>query len=760
MQMQRLRKLTVFFILTFIALSQVSLVSAETSERIIESSSNESSSESSEDPEEPKESVKESDKSDEDAEIVRTSESEELPTSEKEETVTSSYGPAKNKRTLVRPFLVGTADNPSNVHPSWGELGDYHNPNGYESGVNISNVFRPGISSSGLPPQVYENGKVLTITKDQKSQLGAVWSKNKIDLSYDFAFRFDIYLGLKKRKTTSPSSEMGTGDGMTFTFTNDPRIGTADETSVIGSGGKALGAYGVGSAGRNYVRNAISVEYDTFYNDDQDSGLSATDRRYGHIGVVKPAETTPKGHLAVTNSNFWLSFGGTYYDNRLLPGWRSMVVAWHAASRTLMIREENDVDDGIPPISYTFKDEQEMLSTFGGSKEVYFGFTGSTGSLAQTNALMIREMPTAIKSQEATIQNVTQNSSVGTDVTAQRGDKLEIKDSIKIKKNSFGSKNVTIETTLPYGLDFDDKLNLRLNGTEIPETLYEISGQKLKFPNLNLENTSNDLLKEYVIAFNAKVSEGAAIGKSLNTNFHLTNPDALEVDYTSNNVSVTVENPPAANLVLHHKKADSKSVETETISMPIGKKFRLIDYKKATSDYQDYVYTGLEGGDSDETEHEMTSAGAEFTLLYKPKGEFKMTVPKIFNFGSYPIQQKEINATKPKGYEADGSTQTDLSIKDTRYQKSKWTLSLAQSKPIQLEGDGDRKSLADTLYYSDAQINQNASVVESDTFTTDTILNISSSWTDTKGLMMKIPFSKQYKGVYTGELTWTYALAP
>ena len=85
-----------------------------------------------------------------------------------------------------------------------------------------------------------------------------------------------------------------------------------------------------------------------------------------------------------------------------------------------------------------------------------------------------------------------------------------------------------------------------MNGTEIPETLYEISGQKLKFPNLNLENTSNDLLKEYVIAFNAKVSEGAAIGKSLNTNFHLTNPDALEVDYTSNNVSVTVEDPPAA----------------------------------------------------------------------------------------------------------------------------------------------------------------------------------------------------------------------
>ncbi len=103
--------------------------------------------------------------------------------------------------------------------------------------------------------------------------------------------------------------------------------------------------------------------------------------------LLKP---TPKGHLAVTNSNFWLSFGRTYYDNRLLPGWRSMVVAWHTASRSLMIREENDVDDGIPPISYTFKDEQEMLSTFGDSKEVYFGFTGSTGSLAQTNALMIR----------------------------------------------------------------------------------------------------------------------------------------------------------------------------------------------------------------------------------------------------------------------------------------------------------------------------------------------------------------------------------
>lgn len=752
--MQRLRKLTVFFILTFIALSQVSFVSAETSERIVESSTNESSSESSsESSEAPKEPVHASNNG-----ITTTSETEDLPATKKKDTVTSNSVPAKNQRTLVKPLLVGTADNPSNVHPSWGELGDYHNPNGYSNGVNISNVFRPGISSSGLPPQVFENGKVLTITKDQKSQLGAVWSKNKIDLTHDFAFRFDIYLGLKKKKALD--SEMGTGDGMTFTFTNDPRIGTADETSVIGSGGKALGAYGVGSAGRNYVRNAISVEYDTFYNDDQDSGLSATDRRYGHIGVVKPAETTPKGHLAVTNSNFWLSFGGTYYDNRLLPGWRSMVVAWHAASRTLMIREENDVDDGIPPISYTFKDEQEMLSTFGGSKEVYFGFTGSTGSAAQTNAIMIREMPTAIEKQEATIQNITQNSSVGTDVTAQRGDKLEIKDSIKVKKNSFGAKTIDIETILPGGIEFDDKVNLKLDGVDIPESEYEITGKTLKIKSLDLMNTSNELLKEYVIAFNAKVSDDAAIGTPLSTNFHLTNPDALEIDYRSNDVTVTVENPPAANLVIHHKKADTGSIEKDTISMPIGKEFRLIDYKKTTADYQEYVYTGLENGDSDETVHKMTSAGAEFTLLYKPKGEFKLTVPKIFNFGSYPVQQDKVKATKPKGYEADGSTPTDLNIKDTRYQKSKWTLSLAQSKPIQLERDSDRKSLADTLYYSDAQINQNAAVVESDTFTTDTSLNISSSWTDTKGLMMKIPFSKQYKGVYTGELTWTYALAP
>lgn len=753
--MQRLRKLTVFFILTFTALSQVSFVSAETSERVVESSTNESSSESSsESSEAPKEAVHASNNG-----ITTTSETEDLPATKKKDTVTSNSVPAKNQRTLVKPLLVGTADNPSNVHPSWGELGDYHNPNGYSSGVDISNVFRPGISSSGLPPQVFENGKVLTITKDQKSQLGAVWSKNKIDLTHDFAFRFDIYLGLKKRKTTSPSSDMGTGDGMTFTFTNDPRLEDGNETSVIGSGGKSMGAYGDGK-GKNYVQNAISVEYDTFYNTDQDSGLSATDRQYGHIGVVKPAETTPKGHLAVTNSNFWLSFGGTYYDNRLLPGWRSMVVAWHAASRTLMIREENDVDDGIPPISYTFKDEQEMLSTFGGSKEVYFGFTGSTGSLAQTNALMIREMPTAIKSQEATIQNITQNSSVGTDVTAQRGDKLEIKDSIKVKKNSFGAKTIDIETILPGGIEFDDKVNLKLDGVDIPESEYEITGKTLKIKSLDLMNTSNDLLKEYVIAFNAKVSDDAAIGKSVSTNFHLTNPDALEIDYRSNDVTVTVENPPVANLVIHHKKADTGSIEKDTISMPIGKEFRLIDYKKTTADYQEYVYTGLENGDSDETVHKMTSAGAEFTLLYKPKGEFTLTVPKIFNFGSYPVQQDKVKATKPKGYEADGSTPTDLNIEDTRYQKSKWTLSLAQSKPIQLERDSDRKSLADTLYYSDAQINQNAAVVESDTFTTDTSLNISSSWTDTKGLMMKIPFSKQYKGVYTGELTWTYALAP
>ena len=70
----------------------------------------------------------------------------------------------------------------------------------------------------------------------------------------DFTFKSYLYLG---------NEYANAGDGMTFTLTNDPRMSTTPQ-EVIGSrdGNRCIPT----KAGQPYVRNALSIEFDTYKN--------------------------------------------------------------------------------------------------------------------------------------------------------------------------------------------------------------------------------------------------------------------------------------------------------------------------------------------------------------------------------------------------------------------------------------------------------------------------------------------------------------
>lgn len=145
----------------------------------------------------------------------------------------------------------------------------------------LTNILSQPVNISGSTARVIQNGKAIQLTEKSKSQIGVVWSKQPVDLSRNFVV--DAYIFLGNEITRTPA------DGITFQ--NDPVMSSYYERdrNAYGSNGSGLGVYT--SAGQNkYVRNALSLELDTYYNGSyyvMDSDLSRNNE-FGHIGFVTP----------------------------------------------------------------------------------------------------------------------------------------------------------------------------------------------------------------------------------------------------------------------------------------------------------------------------------------------------------------------------------------------------------------------------------------------------------------------------------------
>ncbi|QEE50826.1 T9SS type B sorting domain-containing protein [Flavobacterium alkalisoli] len=194
-----------------------------------------------------------------------------------------------------------------------------------------------------------------TITTNQQSNSGAAWYDNPIDLTQDFDIVFNAYFG----------SNINGADGMTFVLKTTP-------DAVIGIIGGGMGY-------RNLPdQPSLAVEFDTFRNTTTASGEVINDPTYNHIALQKNGNTSH-----VSPDNLVAPVQASPTSTNIKNGQEHEVkILWRAETQTFTV-----IFDCSERFSYT---SDLVNDVFEGTSTVYFGFTGSTGSLSNNHYICFK----------------------------------------------------------------------------------------------------------------------------------------------------------------------------------------------------------------------------------------------------------------------------------------------------------------------------------------------------------------------------------
>ncbi|MFC6221992.1 FG-GAP-like repeat-containing protein [Hymenobacter artigasi] len=178
-----------------------------------------------------------------------------------------------------------------------------------------------------------QGGNCYTITPNAGGATGSMFSNSTISLAYNFDLNF--------------TTTLGGADGIAFVLQN----GAA--TVNPGQSGSNLNYYGGGG-----IVPSVAVELDTY---NSGTGGTYNDNDNSHLALVKNSSSTPLRYAAISPN---LNFNGV----------RTFRVTWNVATTTLTV-----FLDGIQQFSYV---DNLASTTFGGSPNVRFGFTGACGGAA------------------------------------------------------------------------------------------------------------------------------------------------------------------------------------------------------------------------------------------------------------------------------------------------------------------------------------------------------------------------------------------
>ncbi|WP_161888758.1 lectin-like domain-containing protein [Pontibacter russatus] len=187
------------------------------------------------------------------------------------------------------------------------------------------------------------------ITEDRMNRYGSIWSEKKLDLSKPVELEFIIYMGTKDREGA---------DGIAFLMHNDPRGLTA--TGAIGGG---LG-YGDPSG----IRPSVAMEFDTWHNMDDPADIAADHTALVYNGNIRQ----PVVRAMPIDPN------SPDIENNQCHTYK---IAWDPETQLLQL-----YFDGELRISHT---DDIIKNVFRGTKEVYYGFTGSTGGSSNEQTICV-----------------------------------------------------------------------------------------------------------------------------------------------------------------------------------------------------------------------------------------------------------------------------------------------------------------------------------------------------------------------------------
>jgi len=176
-----------------------------------------------------------------------------------------------------------------------------------------------------------------TLTPQQNFMSGAVWNKNKIDLTQSFDYHFNVFLGC--------TAGQAGADGIAFVL---QPVSTSE-----GSDGGGLGFDG--------IIPSLGVTLDTWPNIEDD------DPQYDHIAFQANGDLNHADTNNLAGPVSILASGNSIKD----CAWHVLDVQWDAPTMTLTASM-----DGVLRLSLT---RNLVDSIFLGNPLVFWGFTGSTG---------------------------------------------------------------------------------------------------------------------------------------------------------------------------------------------------------------------------------------------------------------------------------------------------------------------------------------------------------------------------------------------
>lgn len=248
-----------------------------------------------------------------------------------------------------------------------------------------------------LPASTYQDASIsgnnLIIASNEAADSGFAKSINKIDLAInDYQFVFNIYTPANE---TDPAS---TDYGSAFVLFNDDTY-----APQINSDYGALGIYG-GNGAVQSIRNAVAVEFDNLNRVTTDGlyeylpfdSANGTLTSQSHVAITTPINATSGSPIIHESlSNLPVPYANGTYTGVTTPQINTVKIEWKLTSAgatsslddntyslTYFYYQGGSTASGAPTVtgskSFTYS---QMLTQFGGTSTVNYGWGGSTAAL-------------------------------------------------------------------------------------------------------------------------------------------------------------------------------------------------------------------------------------------------------------------------------------------------------------------------------------------------------------------------------------------
>lgn len=698
-------------------------------------------------------------------------------------------------------------------------------------GINMSNdrfsmpvtnkageLYSPAVSSKVLAPNT--DGTSVVQIVDAKGQADGIWGNPDRDNYIDISKTQTISMWLKMSQVNGGTL----GDGLAFVLQNDSRKTNA--ISSIGTKintGETLGVWGAdlfptesapNGISQSAIQNSWALEFDPYPNKVVPSGDLLTNNPSASfdIGTADShiASGFPGSTSTYTAHQSSFSKKQYYYTmNHTLPTneYNSELFTPDIFKSNSWVHLTVTVDFPNKKISYAYNDKNLNGTPNNGNNKIYgsqtlsdadvnsqgrfgiiknnqllFGFTGSTGEVAENGSVIFEQIPGFVESSATPnfVDLSRNNKTLASKADyAYSGDKLALNYILKYVDGNEAWTNIKNKIILPQNITYTPDSNNNIGQVTIGATTEKIPMSAITTENgistlnytmLNSLSSSNDAATVTIYGTANKVTADTTVNSTharfigdnsitdtdspvflikqptLTLTSTSDNPLKLKKNQDANivgNVSYTDTSKKVTNSAMTvHTILNNGAEKTFNMSStdPVGQLNITVSKDDLNPDNTLQVYvTDSNGNVSNSMIFTITVAGGTVSLTQYPKHAYF----------------KSVNYSTSKDQILGRSGDWGLTVSDTRGLGNTWRLTAEASKLVR-EGSTDAFD-GEIIFKSGDNVeslNDDVSILEGTTVNDNSVTQIDSQWTDSSGILLRSD-GPNLAGTYDGTIAWT-----